>query len=731
MPVTDDDDMTELVDADFPRVDLVGKGANGIPRFLIAKQDESSRGLVPADMVRELIGKQAGPETQDRSNEGDGQVTVKGSPAAIAAFIHKASERQAVPAGDVAKAEMSSKAKNDLPDSAFAYIEPGGKKDESGKTTPRSLRHFPLTDENHIRNALSQAPKSPFGEKAMPKIRAAAKAKGIDVAKAMADAGIPEDVIKAMTSAPVAKDALGALNLDGITPDAADLDNGTDGMDPTTPFADPGNLDDLPGDPDDPGSPAWEAIDAATAQKWTSILARAKNALGLLSDREMLEAATVDPDDADNAYDLQDAQCALDFAIGTLAVFAAGEQAETDICTEAMAVSKALAGFDPAALSVVEGLVPVAKAGRVLSAANEGALRTAAESINKVLASLPQAPTADDQVTKEATVAATDTKTDPAATAEAQVAKAEETAPTVASDTAEADARVAKAKADLAETQTEPGTTPPVADRVSKAALPVGIYDAGQALLGIVDPARIVQQVTKADAPADGGDGAKAAMMAVFDQEGNLIGIVDPAEITPVQGASKPKDDGADPAKPADDAKAADPADLTPAPSADAGTPADGSATDDDDTVTKSATIQATEADGASPQDTISKAREVLKPLVAELVGAELDARGTAEGVAKSADIAAALEEIGVLKTRVTTVENSPAMPKVFTNGAVPPPGTLRGQDQGVPLEAVTKAQEMRDKFRNADPVEQNRLAGQMTAAGVSLLAEIHGRPQQ
>jgi hypothetical protein len=33
--------------------------------------------------------------------------------------------------------------KNDLPDSAFAYIEPGGAKDAVGKTAPRALRHLP------------------------------------------------------------------------------------------------------------------------------------------------------------------------------------------------------------------------------------------------------------------------------------------------------------------------------------------------------------------------------------------------------------------------------------------------------------------------------------------------------------------------------------------------------------------------------------------------------------
>ena len=51
------DEMTELVDADFPRVDLVQRGASGIPRWLITKQAEDSRGIVPAEFVRDLIGK--------------------------------------------------------------------------------------------------------------------------------------------------------------------------------------------------------------------------------------------------------------------------------------------------------------------------------------------------------------------------------------------------------------------------------------------------------------------------------------------------------------------------------------------------------------------------------------------------------------------------------------------------------------------------------------------------
>src|ERR1700690_4344667 len=76
-------------------------------------------------------------------------------------------------------AEMSSADINDLNDSDFAYIEPGGTVVD-GKTEPRSLRHFPIHDAAHVRNALARASQSPFGAKAMPKIKAAAKKFGID-----------------------------------------------------------------------------------------------------------------------------------------------------------------------------------------------------------------------------------------------------------------------------------------------------------------------------------------------------------------------------------------------------------------------------------------------------------------------------------------------------------------------------------------------------------------------
>lgn len=80
---------------------------------------------------------------------------------------------------EVERAAMSAQDINDLPDDAFAYIEPGGTKDAQGRTVPRSLRHFPIHDEAHVRDALARMSQSPYGDKAMKKIHAAAKKMGI------------------------------------------------------------------------------------------------------------------------------------------------------------------------------------------------------------------------------------------------------------------------------------------------------------------------------------------------------------------------------------------------------------------------------------------------------------------------------------------------------------------------------------------------------------------------
>ena len=89
---------------------------------------------------------------------------------------------------------LTTKEKNDLPDSAFAIILPGGKKDKEGKTVPRSLRKFPLKvmkngklvwDKTHIINALARLSQSKLTKsqkiQVLKKIKQGAKQLGINV----------------------------------------------------------------------------------------------------------------------------------------------------------------------------------------------------------------------------------------------------------------------------------------------------------------------------------------------------------------------------------------------------------------------------------------------------------------------------------------------------------------------------------------------------------------------
>jgi HK97 family phage prohead protease len=65
--------------------------------------------------------------------------------------------------------KLTSKERNDLSPSDFAYIDPDGK------------GHFPIHDANHVRNALARiAQGAQYGKEALPKVKAAAKKFGID-----------------------------------------------------------------------------------------------------------------------------------------------------------------------------------------------------------------------------------------------------------------------------------------------------------------------------------------------------------------------------------------------------------------------------------------------------------------------------------------------------------------------------------------------------------------------
>lgn len=71
-----------------------------------------------------------------------------------------------------AKAKWTTAYINSLPDSSFAVVLSGGKKDKEGKTVPRSLRKLPYKDENgkvdaaHLRNGLQRLPQTDMPDSA-------------------------------------------------------------------------------------------------------------------------------------------------------------------------------------------------------------------------------------------------------------------------------------------------------------------------------------------------------------------------------------------------------------------------------------------------------------------------------------------------------------------------------------------------------------------------------------
>jgi hypothetical protein len=249
----DEDEFTELHDAVVPRVDLVGKGANGMP-FLFAKSAAPDHaGILTTDYVRHLIDTQETPVT-----------------------------------APVAKADDTMAADTVLGD------------DE------------PLAD---------------------------AEALNADATQGADGAGVPTEA---------------------------------------------------PGDPDDPRSAAWEAVDAARARQALQLTVALQRMVTEAQAREEQESAVSgDEDDFENSWTLTDVLSCLDEVLGLLAPFAITEQAEADQMS-----------------------ADLMKSGRTLSAANEKAIRGAADALQNVLATLPAATDDGQPVAKETTV------TEPAPTIE-------------------------------------------------------------------------------------------------------------------------------------------------------------------------------------------------------------------------------------------------------------------------------------------------------------------------
>ena len=281
--------ITELEELTPTALHLVKAGANGF-RPLAAKAEADAKCATCNGTGKILAGNRKCPDCAGTASP---VAVEKALACACDACAWLTTLQKALAEGDdaeIAKAELSGKTINDLPDSAFAYIESGGTKDADGKTTPRRLRHFPVHDEAHARNALAQAPKSPFGDKAMPKIKAACHKFGIEISAEKGD-GI---VLKVQDGGAI----VSALNQAGSS----------------GPY---------------PGSAEWEAQDAQILIDAGTLIAQAGQKLQLSLDREQTEVAVGGkPHDVEDVFDLEDALSALDAVLGITARMAFTEQAE-------------------------------------------------------------------------------------------------------------------------------------------------------------------------------------------------------------------------------------------------------------------------------------------------------------------------------------------------------------------------------------------------------------------
>lgn len=669
MTETDEDEWTEAVDADIPRVDLVGHAANGSPGFLVMKQNAA--GLLDPDFVRDLIAKTDAASAADPRE----MVTMTGSPAAIAALIHNAPIRKA---GPVAEPDPSEIAKGDYEALLKAKYNADDLKRMATNGQAMKDESYPIADKEDLGRAIRAVGRGGADHDAIRR-HVIARAKSLGASSEIPDNWAADGSLKkADAETEVTKDM-------GMPMDTED------NLDPCIVLAEP-DSDEAPGSEADPGSPAWEAIDAATARKWTAIAARLRSALGVMADRENLEAATVDPDDAEAAMDLDDAACAVDYVIDTLASFAVDEQAEADDAVMAM-VGKSIGALDPAHLDTIESLGALRKAGRTLSAANESALRAAIQALQQILASLPPAP-----VTKKG--------------AGEPVAKTANEEPNMDTPTP-------------SETVTAASGQEPAMGAAQAEPKPV----AGQAVTDVAKATETADETAQPAAAAPFAKADKPPQVAVYDAHGNLVGVADPADITMIAAAKAPvanTDDDTTPDEPAAPAaEAAPPTDLTPAPAASVGTPADAEPADDDTLAKATETTQNTEA----PQDVLKGSiQELVKAAIAEHSAPQGELIKTLEDRNRALEEqnAALVKHTAALEERLTKVENQPAVMAIASNGAIPPAHLLRGQDHGARVD-VTKAEQLRAAYKGSDDARQQKvLAEDLNVLAIEKLREIH-----
>jgi hypothetical protein len=254
--------------------------------------------------------------------------------------------------------------------------------------------------------------------------------------------------------------------------------------------------DDVPTDDGIPGSKTWEAADAARLAEASQMLLDLKCLLEAAAEREQIEGQTVDPDDMQQAWSLQDACYMLTNVLGCVAAMAAIEQHESDNAA------------DPDSLADVAGKSALAKAGARLSAKTKAALVALRDQATELLGDDDPAPAEKEiAVTKEELFAFLD---------ERDAAKAASAAEPAAVETeAEIAAKADKAAAVKAEQETIVKT---VVDQVGE----VVAKTVEQAVQPLVDRLATVERMaapggpSKTRAPADI---AKADQRDILDLE--------------------------------------------------------------------------------------------------------------------------------------------------------------------------------------------------------------------
>lgn len=276
----EDDDFSQLVDMDIDRVDLVDKAANGT-RILFAKSAEGDpAGLFDGEFVREMIAKADGEVPAATPDA----VTVTGSPDAIARMIHQAAAGQRVVKAtepeyvEFVKAKYSAEDKRKLAAQGHAMRNSDGEPD------------YPVDDEEDLGKAIHAIGR---GGADHDKIRRYVIRRAREMGKSdqipdnwAADGSLKQPVSKA----------------DGIT---------------------------------DPGSPAWEAQDADSADGLVRAILALRPRVQALAVREGTEVGAGHMEDLCDVYDLQSAQDFLTQAAKLLGGFAVSERAEAGAVAKA------------------------------------------------------------------------------------------------------------------------------------------------------------------------------------------------------------------------------------------------------------------------------------------------------------------------------------------------------------------------------------------------------------